>query len=204
MTENIELAAQVLLIDAASFNEVLRGMKHFSESRLSRGLRDVYIEEWVSCLLLDAGIRPGARRTDVLFVYDERCGELAYTNPSRLREELNGVAISTSVGELVFTSVSSEKLVSREHLYLDLLTIALNSASVKRLLLFPSMREYGEQCLSVLNADLEEKAKREPREEKTEVVLFGMERPGGELPCKWESLGYSMMHALGISPDELR
>lgn len=199
MTKDIELAAQVLLIDATSFNEVLRGMKRFTESHLQRTLSDVHVEEWVSCLLLDAGIRPGAHRTDVLFVYDERCAELAYTDPAKLREELNGVAISTSMGELVFTSVSSEELVSREHLYMDLLAIALNNSSVKHLMLFPSMQEYGEQLLSVLREE-----QKTSSEEKTEVTIFGMECPAGQLPCRWESVGYSVMHSFGVNPDELR
>lgn len=67
---------------------------------------------------------------------------------------------TNQLGEFTFTSVSSEGLVPRANLYLDLLNIALNSADVKRLILVPFIDDYGAKLMEVLdeylrNADTE-------------------------------------------------
>lgn len=200
MTDDIKLAENVILVDVACFNAVVGGMKKYFEMQLNRPLQDIYVEEWATYVALDSGVREGGNQIEVLFVYDGQAGSLSHCDPSDLKNDLNGVGISNSLGELSFTSVSSEGFVSRENLYLDLLTIALNSADVKRLMLVPSVENYGGKLTDILNENLKETTP----EKAKEVFLFSMDKLQHPLACRWDSLGYSVMRALGIKAEELK
>lgn len=200
MTENVEFSENVLLVDVACFNEVVTGMRHFFGMQLGRPLQDIYVEEWATCLALDAGVRNGDNEIEVVFVHDGREGRLQHCDPSDLAKELNGVGFSSQLGELAFVSVSPEGFASRENLYLELLQLALGSARVKRVMLVPSMGGYGTRLLELLAGH-----RKEAGDEKAkEVILFSMDKPAGPLECKWDLLGYSVMRALGIRAEELR
>lgn len=200
MTESINLAENVILVDVASFNNVVKNLKRYFEAQLGRTLQDIYIEEWASYLALDAGVRDKDSKIEVLFVYDAQSDKLLHSDPSDLKNDLNGVGYTNQLGELTFTAVSSEGLVSRENLYLDLLTIALNSADVKRLMLVPFGEEYGDKVVEVIHEMMKDG---EPEKTK-EVFYFSMDEPEHPLSCKWDLLGYSLMRALGIKAEELK
>lgn len=200
MTEQVKLAENVVLVDVAGFNNVVKGLKKYFESQLGRPLQDIYIEEWASYLALDAGVRDKENEIGVLFVYDGQSDKLLHCDPTDLKEDLNGVGYTNQLGELTFTSIPSEGLVSRENLYLDLLSIALNSADVKRLMLVPYNEEYGIR----LRDDLDEALKDADFETSKQVFLFSMDEPVQPFPCKWDLLGYSLMRALGIKAEELQ
>ena len=199
MTDSIELAENVILVDVAYFNDVVKSLKKYFELQLGRSLQDMYVEEWASYLALDSGIRDKDNRIEVLFVHDGQTNTLLHCDPADLSKDLNGVGFTNQLGELTFTSVSSEGLVSRENLYLDLLTIALNSADVKRLMLVPSIDDYGDKLRGILDESLKESV----QERSKDVFLFNMDEPACPLACKWDLLGYSMMRALGIKAEEL-
>ncbi len=158
MTDSIKLAENVMIVDVAYFNNVVKDLKIYFELQLGRPLQNIYVEEWASYLALDAGIRDKDNNIEVLFVHDEQTNALLHCNPTDLGKDLNGVGFTNQLGELTFTSVSSEGLVSRENLYLDLLTIALNSADVKRLMLVPFMEDYGDKLMDILDKNPKESA----------------------------------------------
>lgn len=200
MAENIKLAENVLLVDVTYFNDVVNDLKRYFELQLGRPLQNIYVEEWASYLALDSGVRDNNNNIEVLFVHDEKTSELIHSDPANLKKDLNGVGYTNALGELTFTSVSSEGLVSRANLYLDLLSIALNSADVKRLMLVPFMDDYGAKLMDILDENLRDT---EPDEAK-EVYLFNMEEPTCPFACKWDLLGYSLMRAMGIKAEELQ
>lgn len=200
MAENIKLAENVILVDVSYFNDVVKNLKRYFELQLGRPLQDVYIEEWASFLALDAGVRDKGNEIQVLFVHDEKTDKLLHSDPADLKKDLNGVGFSNQLGELTFTSVSSEGLVPRADLYLDLLAIALNSADVKRLMLVPFFGEYGVKLTDILKEDL----KNADAEKGREVYLFTMDEPAAPLACKWDLLGYSLLRALGIKAEDLQ
>ena len=68
-----------------------------------------------------------------------------------LRKELNGVAFQSPYGEYSFASVPSEGMVSREDLFLDLLSIVADSADVKKMILVSFNEEYGKKVTDALN-----------------------------------------------------
>lgn len=198
MAENVKLAENVILVDVAYFNDVVKSMKRFFEAQLGRTLQEIYVEEWASFLALDSGLRDGGHKIDVLFVHDRENGRLAHCDPADLDKDLNGVGYTNRLGEFTFTSVSSEELVPRDTLYLDLLDIALNAADVKRLMMLPFMKAYGAKVIEGID-----KYKKNGGPEK-EIFLFSMDEPEQLAEGKWDLPGYSLMRALGIKAEELK
>ena len=115
---------------------------------------------------------------------------LLYTS---LQEELNGVAFQSPYGEYSFASVPSEGMVSREDLFLDLLSIVSDSADVKRMIVISFNEEYGKKVTDALH---EVKGK--------EVIQFRMNEPELPVDYKWDMLAFPVMQALGIKAEELQ
>ena len=57
MAENVKLAENVILVDVAYFNDVVKDLKRYFELQLGRPLQNIYVEEWASYLALDSGVR---------------------------------------------------------------------------------------------------------------------------------------------------
>ncbi|WP_308746381.1 DUF6621 family protein [uncultured Bacteroides sp.] len=188
----IKLSETVVLIDAAFLNFVITDMKGYFEKTLQRSLQEIDLSILTTCLTLDAGITEGKNEVQFLFVYDKESGRLVHCQPSDLEKELNGVAFQSPYGEYSFASVPSEGMVSREDLFLDLLSIVADSADVKRMIVISFNEEYGKKVTDALS---EIKGK--------EVIQFRMDEPDVPLAYKWDMLAFPIMQALGIKADEL-
>ena len=188
----IKLSETVVLIDAAFLNFVITDMKRYFEETLQRSLQEIDLSMLTTYLTLDAGIAEGKNEVQFLFVYDKESGNLVHCQPSDLEKELNGVAFQSPYGEYSFASVPSEGMVSREDLFLDLLSIVADSADVKKMILVSFNEEYGKKVTDALN---EVQGK--------EIVQFRMNEPDTPVAYKWDMLAFPVMQALGIRPDEL-
>ena len=188
----IKLSETVVLIDAAFLNFVITDMKGYFEETLRRSLQDIDLSMLTTYLTLDAGITEGKNEVQFLFVYDEESDQLVYCHPSDLVTELNGVAFQSPYGEYSFASVPSEGMVSREDLFLDLLSIVADSADVKRMIVVSFNEEYGKKVSDALH---EVKGK--------EIIQFRMNEPEVQVEYKWDMLAFPVMQALGIRAEEL-
>ena len=188
----IKLSETVVLIDAAFLNFVITDMKRYFEETLQRSLQEIDLSMLTTYLTLDAGIAEGKNEVQFLFVYDKESGNLEHCQPSDLEKELNGVAFQSPYGEYSFASVPSEGMVSREDLFLDLLSIVADSADVKKMILVSFNEEYGKKVTDALN---EVQGK--------EIVQFRMNEPDTPVAYKWDMLAFPVMQALGIRADEL-
>lgn len=188
----IKLSETVVLIDAAFLNFVITDMKGYFESALQRSLPEIDLSILSTYLMLDAGITEGKNEVQFLFVYDKASDRLRHCQPSDLRKELNGVAFQSPYGEYSFATVSSEEMVSRENLFLDLLSIVSDSDDVKKMVIISFNEEYGDK---VTNALHEVKGK--------EVIQFCMNEPETPVEYKWDMLAFPVMQAFGIKADEL-
>ena len=188
----IKLSETVVLIDAAFLNFVITDMKRYFEETLQRSLQEIDLSILTTYLTLDAGITEGKNEVQFLFVYDKESGRLVHCRPSDLEKELNGVAFQSPYGEYSFASVPSEGMVSREDLFLDLLSIVADSADVKKMILVSFNEEYGKKVTDALN---EVQGK--------EIVQFRMNEPDTPVAYKWDMLAFPVMQALGIRADEL-
>ena len=188
----IKLSETVVLIDAAFVNFVITDMKRYFEETLQRSLQEIDLSMLTTYLTLDAGIAEGKNEVQFLFVYDKESGNLVHCQPSDLEKELNGVAFQSPYGEYSFASVPSEGMVSREDLFLDLLSIVADSADVKKMIMVSFNEEYGKKVTDALN---EVQGK--------EIVQFRMNEPDTPVAYKWDMLAFPVMQALGIRADEL-
>ena len=188
----IKLSETVVLIDAAFLNFVITDMKRYFEETLQRSLQEIDLSMLTTYLTLDAGIAEGKNEVQFLFVYDKESGNLAHCRPSDLEKELNGVAFQSPYGEYSFASVPSEGMVSREDLFLDLLSIVADSADVKKMILVSFNEEYGKKVTDALN-EVQGKG----------IVQFRMNEPDTPVAYKWDMLAFPVMQALGIRADEL-
>lgn len=188
----IKLSETVVLIDAAFLNFVITDMKGYFESALQRSLPEIDLSILSTYLMLDAGITERKNEVQFLFVYDKDSDRLRHCQPSDLRKELNGVAFQSPYGEYSFATVSSEEMVSRENLFLDLLSIVSDSDDVKKMVIISFNEEYGDK---VTNALHEVKGK--------EVIQFRMNEPETPVEYKWDMLAFPVMQAFGIKADEL-
>ena len=188
----IKLSETVVLIDAAFLNFVITDMKRYFEETLQRSLQEIDLSILTTYLTLDAGITEGKNEVQFLFVYDKESGRLVHCRPSDLEKELNGVAFQSPYGEYSFASVPSEGMVSREELFLDLLSIVADSADVKKMILVSFNEEYGKKVSVALH---EVKGK--------EIIQFRMNEPEVQVEYKWDMLAFPVMQALGIRAEEL-
>ena len=175
----IKLSETVVLIDAAFLNFVITDMKKYFEATLQRTLQEIDLSMLTTYLTLDAGIAEGKNEVQFLFVYDKESGNLVHCQPSDLEKELNGVAFQSPYGEYSFASVPSEGMVSREDLFLDLLSIVADSADVKKMILVSFNEEYGKKVTDALN-----------KVQGKEIVQFRMNEPDAPVAyqCRhWES-----------------
>ncbi|WP_294472593.1 DUF6621 family protein [uncultured Bacteroides sp.] len=188
----IKLSETVALIDAAFLNFVITDMKGYFEKTLQRSLQEIDLSMLTTYLMLDAGITEGKNEVQFLFVYDKGSSRLAYCQPADLVKELNGVAFQSPYGEYSFASVPSEGMVSREDLFLDLLSIVSDSADVKKMIVVSFNEEYGKKVTDALHVV---KGK--------EIIQFRMNEPESPVTYKWDMLAFPVMQALGIKAEEL-
>lgn len=189
----IKLSETVVLIDTAFLNFVITDIKGYFEETLQRTLQDIDLSMLTTYLTLDAGIVEGKNEVQFLFVYDKDSNKLQNCQPSDLKNELNGVAFQSPFGEYLFVSVPSEGMVSREDLFLDLLSIISDSADVKKMIIISFNEEYGGKVTTILS-EVKEK----------EVIQFRMNEPQIPVEYKWDMLAFPVMQALGIRADELQ
>lgn len=193
MKQAVVQSDTVILIDAAFLNLVVEDVKKNFERMLNRPLRSVDVRDLIIYLALDAGVRDGDNKVQVLFVYDKDSMLLKHCIPSDLAVKLNDVAFNDSLGEFAFNSYQPEQLISREELYLEFLRVLLDAKEVKRMILVSFNEEYGDKVMKILK-DTKDK----------ELIQFRMDEPECQVSFRWEILAYPVMQALGIKGDELK
>lgn len=188
----IELPETVAVIDAAFLNLVITDVKNHFEKVLNRPLQEIDLSLLTTYLALDSGITEGDNDVQILFVYDKESTRLVHCQPSDMVNELNGIAFKSIYGEYSFATVTSEGMVSRADLFLDLLTIVSDSADVKKMIVLSFNEEYGKKVTEAL---CKVKGK--------EVFQFRMNEPETPVNYKWDILAYAIMRSLGIKATEL-
>ena len=194
LNQSIKLEEHVVLIDTAFLNFMLLNLKGFLEGQIKRSLPDLSLADLLACLALDAGIPAGEKKIQVVLISDDENKKLHHTVPSHLENELDGVAFDSSLGEFLFASTFTEGVVSRGELFLDVLTIALESKDVKNLVLLSFDDEYGDKVLEKINKKEIDKG----------IMQFRMREPQGNVHFKWDMLVFPMMKAFGVDSDEIK
>lgn len=184
----------VVLIDASYADRVAFDLTVNFERMLERRIPPADMALWLDCLALDGGLREGENITDVIFACPSGMQRMDNFRPSSLSDELHGHAFKDRLGEFCLSAYSADdKLTDMGEFFIDLLQVAANHASVKRLLLVADMENYGTLVTDSLR-------RMSPSDK--DITLLSMSPVTGRgFQC--EILGYSLMQALGISAAEL-
>lgn len=198
MADHVQFVENVVLIDLAGFNESIDLVHHFFEDQLGRKVDNLNLEEWISCMAMDAGIVTGKNRIQIIFLYEGEVAKIELCNAPDL-DVLKKTVFSSSLGDFVFSFISSEGLVPRDFFFLELMDLALDSADVKRLILIPDNEAYGDK----VHDSLLETLPKLPKDKSKDITRFFTAMLDHDLGYKCDSLIFSMMHCMDIHNDDL-
>lgn len=186
-SENV-IIADADYIDRVAFNLIVN-----FERMIGRRIPQADMARWIDCIALDGGLREGEHETQVVLIHDKESSKLENFKPSDYGTELNGKAFKDNLGEFLISSFPVEKITSKEDFFIDTITEVCRQQAVKRVMVVPDAENIYDRVRSALRNVDEDKR----------VTVFAMQpMPGGNF--RQEILGYSLMSALGISPDEIK
>lgn len=184
------LSSKVLLVDADYINAVASDFTANFRQVLLRDIPKADLALWLDCVALDGGIKPGNNDIQVIFIYSK--AHLDAFLPSNLKDEIDGKAFRDNLGEFSMEAYHTESNVaSVGNQFCDTLQVLLDAKKVEKLMVIGDTETYGKDILEVL-------AKNEAKS----VSLMTI-RPVEGKGFVNQQLGFSLLHALGISAEEL-
>lgn len=195
--KTIKWAENFIVADADYIDHVALLLSADFERMLGRRVGAADLAQWLVCIALDGGLRPGDNKVQVALVHDKTTSKLENFIPSSLSDNLNGKAFrDPSMGEFAINTVAVEPMTTKEELMADLVGEASTHNEVKRIMAVPN----GEDDDSW---EMTRQTLRHQADDSKVVTMFAMQpMPGGNF--RQEMLGYSMLQALGIKADEIR
>lgn len=175
-----------VLIDAQYVDFVAGDMRKYYRGQLGRDMPKADLAYWLDCVALDAGVRPGENSINAYFVHDKAVEALEQFVPAHLTDEISGKAFADNLGEFSMQSLPVEDIVSRQQMIAD--------------------------CVQQLAEDKQTDAVVVVAEtlDRTSDLLKDAERimqcsllPAEGYEQETLVLGYSLLSALGISPEEI-
>ena len=221
-----EWAENVILADADYVDSVAFNLTVNFERMLGRRVPPADMALWAECVAIDGGLEilrdyenrlegdgnlvpphprtPAPPKTNVVLVHEREHTAMKNFVPGNYSEELDGKAVQSRVGELVFNAVQTEDIAPKEQLMKDLLQMiceqpasvvghaSKHAGSVKRLMVVADDAMVGalRPILQRLDSD-----------ERRTTLLIMQPVQGGAF--RHVLLGYSLMAALGISSREI-
>lgn len=189
----LKFAEKVILIDAAYINKVTNDLgKHFGQV-IGRELPKADLSVFLECVAMDAGFQAGEGNLQVFLVYDKSQPQMDAFCPSDLKKELNDVAFKSRLGEFQLNTFNPSDMADKEAFFLESVKLVADAKEVKHLVVIPSEAEYGDKLPEIF----------EKVDGKESVCVFGMNPLEPSDKFRWEMMGYAVLQALGIRPDEI-
>ena len=88
-----------ILIDTAYVDRVVFDLIVNFERMIGRRIPPADLPQWLDCLALDGGLRPGENNIQVFFLHPKGETALKYFIPSHFADELDGKAFTDQLGE---------------------------------------------------------------------------------------------------------
>lgn len=196
MNEKIHWSENIIIADADYLDNVTFNLIVNFERMIGRRIPNADIAHWLDCIALDGGIREGENEIQVLFIHDKKKKAFENLQPSDFEKELNGKAFKDHLGEFIMTSLKVEDIVSKVQFVNDVVGTACAQKEIKRIMIIPDADD-GETYDQLRGAlqHVDDDSKR--------ITMFTMQpMAGGNF--RQEILGYSLLSALGIHPDEIK
>lgn len=187
----------VILADADYVDSVAFDLTVNFERMLGRRIPHADLAQWTECVALDGGMKlPDSQQAadaeiQVILVHGRQSTAMQNFTPGRYGE-LSGKAVRGRLGEMIFTAVQTEDMVSKDDLLLDTLRMVCQQKGVRRLMIVVP-----EQLLD----DVRQTLRRHDSDDRRTTVFTMQPVQGGAF--RQELLGYSLMAALGISGKEI-
>lgn len=167
-----------VLIDTNFLEAVAADMRTHFEKCLNREVPVADLAYWLDCLALDAGVRPGENLIDVAFIHPKDAISLEHFSPSSLAGEIHAQAFKDNVGEFMMQSLPVENIVTPAEMLEECIVALQKEKNIDKIVVVaeegPTQGGY-----TLCNMQMQESA--------TEHII----------------LGYSLLAAFGISPNEL-
>ena len=194
MENKIKFAPNVLLVDANYVNQVVSDMRAHFSSALNRELPPADLAILLECLGLDAGMRGTANPIQVIFIYDAHLPQFTDIVPADLDKELHSVAFQGKLGEFTIYSFQPSEMASREELFTESLQLVGVCKDTKRVMAVPDEAAYGSKMREYI----------QEMKGKDQITVFGMNPPAAKEGFDFQLLGFAVLQALGIRPEELQ
>lgn len=195
---NIQFESNVILIDTYWIESTIPGIIEYLARQLGQQIPSVDFIQWLQYLALDGGIRDTDNKVQIILIRPQEQGSIPCLEPTDLKD-IDGKACRTALGEFCFYCVSPEGITDNEHLFIDLMTLAIDDSHVERLLLLPHDAIYGSQIDNVLDKIANE----QPIAPLGKLIRFDMQNPQTENPVSYKRdfIGYSLMQAMKIKAE---
>lgn len=192
-SNELKFAEKVMLIDASYINKVAADLSaHFGQV-IGRELPKADLPLFLECVAMDAGIQPGENVLQVLFAYDKQQATMSAFNPGDLKKDLNDVAFKGRLGEFQLNAFEPSDMADKASFFVESVKLIADAKEVKRLIVIPSEAEYDEQLFEIFKKV----------DGKESIHVLGMNPPVQEGEYSWETMGFAILQALGIRPDEI-
>ena len=189
----LKFAEKVILVDASYINKVTKDLSLHFGGVIGRELPKADLPIFLECVAMDAGVQSGDNVLQVLFVYEKEHSKMEAFNPGDLKKELNDVAFKSQLGEFQLNTFEPSDMADRETFFLESVKLVADAKEVKHLVVIPSEAEYGDKLPEIF----------EKVDGKESICVFGMNPLEPSDKFRWEMMGYAVLQALGIRPDEI-
>ena len=189
----LKFAEKVILIDAAYIDTVTNDLgRHFGQV-IERELPKADLSVFLECVAMDAGFQAGEGNLQVFLVYDKSQPQMDAFCPPDLKKDLNDVAFKSRLGEFQLNTFNPSDMADKEAFFLESVKLIADAKEVKHLVVIPSEAEYGDKLPEIF----------EKVDGKESIYVFGMNPLDPSDKFRWEMMGYAVLQALGIRPDEI-
>lgn len=221
------MAPNVLLIDATYIDRVAAAFRQHFGAELKRELPKADLAQWLVCLALDAELldpeHPAAEQVEAeaeagknaeaevqcILIHDRETKVMANVAPGNFSQEIDGRAFAEpGLGEFALACCPVERVTTLEDLCTESLEAVLDDKKVKRVAVvydFDGTTAESRTLTKRITKLCAKSADDQGEQEKTpkDVTLFAM-RPLEGAGFAQQTLGYSLLAALGIGSDELQ
>ncbi len=191
--EKNKLKGQVILIDSEYANTVAKGLTDYVARKIDRALPPVDLAEWLVCVALDSGMKKEDAPIQVVLVHPHGKDSTDSFHPSSLTGEIDGQAFKDNVlGEMCLFAVSDEGMNEGTPFMEECIKATVTDKEVTRVaLVCPD----GTCAKALKDADSETVSRK--------VVQISMD-PATTEGLQSMSIGYSILHSVGVKPEELQ
>lgn len=179
-----------ILIDAEFVDHLAFDFIVNFERMLGRRIPKADFVNWLDCLCLDGGLRPGKNKVNVSLLHEKTTQELSNFETLKGNVKMESFMFGDALGEFDVQHYAVEPQVTdKATFFVESYKALADMKEVERIIVVADWEEYGKDLAKVVSIT-------------TETIVFVMEL-FRDRRFYVENLGFSLAHALGIRGEEL-